>query len=287
MRQRPILLVLVATTLEISGIGRVVYAQDEPEPENPQRVQAQADAWSRMTDEQFEQWIFGKSIGAACRAYESWLSKEIEAADRRYWLAPDQKRKLEVAGRGDMKRLFDRCEEAKERLRHAGGDLRRIDAAMQELRDFQADPHARLFGEESLFAKTLRKTLNPDQVAAREKNIYRARVEWMVTILDRALGLNAEQHRRFAALLVEETPPLKRYGSSDYDALMWQASRLPQRKLKPIFDEAQYAKLQVRFGQARRMETTLFDAGYLRAKSPDVEPSAETEDAPKSRSRSE
>ena len=48
--------------LGFSGTVRVAHAQDEPEPENPR---GSGRAWFRMTDEQFEQWIFGKSIGAA------------------------------------------------------------------------------------------------------------------------------------------------------------------------------------------------------------------------------
>ena len=140
-----------------------------------------------------------------------------------------------------MKRLFDRFEEAKERLRSSEEDLRRIDAGIAGVcRTSSGGPsHIHLFGGESLFAKTLKKTLTPEQVAAHDKNVYRSRVEWMVSLLDRALGLNAEQHRRFVALIVEETPPLKRYGNFDYDALLLQASRLPRGQIKPIFDDAQ------------------------------------------------
>ena len=152
---------------------------------------------------------------------------------------------------------------------------------VQELQDFRQAPHAYLFVDESMLAKTLKRTLTHEQVAAHEKDVYRLRVEWMVSLLDTALGLKAEQHRRFVTLIVEETPPLKRYGNFDYDALMLQASKLPQDKIRPIFDDAQLTKLLVRFGQAKRMETILFGEGYLPARLPGAEQSAETEDGSK------
>jgi len=279
MRRRHILLLLVAMLLANLGMARAAQAQDEDEPEKEQPAEAELDF--QMTDEQFEQWIFGKRIEPACRLYESWLVKEIDRSDQKYWLTSVQKKKLEVAGRGDMKRLFDRFQEAKERLHRAGGNFNQIGPILQELQSFQQAPHDYLFGNGSMLAKMLKKTLTPEQIAAHDKNFYRSRVEWMVSLLDPALGLKADQHRRFVTLIVEETLPLKRYGSFDYDAVMWQASRLPRDKIKPIFDAAQLTKLLVRFGQANRMETILFGEGYLPAKLPGAEPSLEAEDGSK------
>jgi hypothetical protein len=277
MRRRPIL--LVAMMLALLSMARAAQAQDEAEPQEEQP--AEAEPQFQMTDEQFEQWIFGKDLGETRKHLQSRLDWEINRADQMYRLTAGQKKKLEVAGRGDMKRLFDRFQEAKEQLHRARGDFNQIGPILQELQSYKQAPHAYLFGDESMLAKTLKKTLSPEQIASHEKTIYRSRVEWMVSLLDSALGLKAEQHRRFVTLIVEETPPLKRYGNFDYDALMWQASRLPRDKIKPIFDDAQLTKLLVRFGQARRMESILFGEGYLPAKLPGVERSLDAEDGSK------
>jgi hypothetical protein len=80
--------------------------------------------------------------------------------------------------------------------------------------------------------------------------------------------LSKEQHRRFVAVIVEETRPLKRYGELDDAAVMWQASRLPVAKLKPIFDDDQWRLLGERFVRAKMLEKTLVAQGYLDMKEP-------------------
>ncbi len=261
MWRRYSLLLLATMMLGLLGMERPALAQDQPEPEEQQPAEPE----DTMSDEQFEQWIFGRKFPDAQKHLESRLAWEINRADQMYRLTPAQKKKLEIAGRGSMKRLFDSFETAKEQLHRAGGDYSKIGPILQELQSFQQAPHAYLFGDDSILAKTLKRTLTPAQFADRAKTVYGARVEWMVSLLDRALGLKPDQHRRFASLILEETPPLKRYGSFDYDAMMLQASRLPPDRIKPIFDDAQFRKLLVRLEQARRMESILVGEGYVSA----------------------
>jgi hypothetical protein len=264
MWRRSSLLLLVATMLEILGAAQPARAQDEVKSEPEEAQPAESD--DMMSDEQFEQWIFGRVFPEARKHLESRLAWEINRADQMYRLTPAQKKKLEIAGRGSMKRLFDSFESAKEQLHRARGDYSKIGPVLQELQSFQQAPHAYLFGDDSILAKTLKRTLTPAQIADRAKTVYGARVEWMVSLLDGALALKPDQHRRFVSLIVEQTPPLNRYGSFDYDAVMLHASRLPPDKIKPIFDDAQLSKLLVRFEQARRMETVLVGEGYVLAK---------------------
>ena len=114
-----------------------------------------------------------------------------------------------------------------------------------------------------MLAKTLKTNLTPEQIARHDKVIYRQRVQWMAGLLHNRLNLNADQHRRLVTLVVEETPPLRRYGSFDYDAIMLQLSRLPRERLRTVLDEGQCRELALRFDQARRMESILVSEGYL------------------------
>ncbi len=98
------------------------------------------------------------------------------------------------------------------------------------------------FGEGSLLAKTLKKNLVAEQCSRYNREFYRVRVELVVSSLDQRLGLSREQHRRFVALIVEETPPLKRYGAYDAYAVIVQASKLPEDKLKSIFGDSRVGR---------------------------------------------
>jgi hypothetical protein len=211
-----------------------------------------------------EQWVFGGQGAAGIRKkLESALTQDIDRYYRKYQLTTAQKKKLELAGRHDVKRFFDRVEEAKAKYRRAQGDWNQVGDSVFELQRMQNQPHSELFGDESMLAKTLKKNLTPEQVAWNDKNVYRARVEWMAGLLDKRLKLNADQHRRLVNLVVEETPPLKRYGSFDYDAILFQMSGLTRDKLRSALDESQCRDLVLRFDQARRLQSVLVSEGYV------------------------
>jgi hypothetical protein len=257
--------------LAIAATARPVRAQERVEPEDAVDAPAELKDVAIVQDlgDNIEQWIFGGQGAAdARRKIESALTRDISRFDQRYGLTPAQKKKLELAGRHDIKRFFDRVEEAKAEYRRVKGDWNQVGDRVFELQRMHNQPHTELFGEASMLAKTLKKNLTPTQVAWHEKSVYRLRVEWMAGLLDKRLGLNADQHRRLVTLLVEETPPLKRYGSFDYDAIMFQMSRLPREKLRSALDEAQCRELALRFDQARRMESILVSEGYLEERPP-------------------
>lgn len=216
-----------------------------------------------MNESQIEQWVFRKDLDSARKDIQARLDAEVNRADRKYHLVMGQKKKLEVAGRGDMKRLFDRFEELRKRVRRSPIPFNMNDPGYRELQSLEKACKADLFGDDSMLAKTLKRILTPEQVAAHEKDVYRSKVDLILAILDRAIALNEDQHRRLVTAIVEESPPLLRYGSFNYDAVMLQASRLPRDRIRPILDAEQLGKILVRFEQAKRMEKILIAEGYV------------------------
>ena len=215
-------------------------------------------------DKNLEQWMLGgQRVDVVRKRLEAALAQDIKRFDQKYGLTPAQKKKLELAGRYDLKRFFDRVEAVKAENRRLNGDWNRIGPRVFELQRAQNHVFTELFGDESMLVKTLKTNLTLEQVSRHDVAIYRSRVEWMAGLLDKRLKLNADQHRRLVALVVEETLPLKRYGDFEYDAIMFQLSRLPREKLRSVLDEAQCRELGLRFDQARRMESILVSEGYL------------------------
>ncbi len=203
------------------------------------------------------------------------LAWEIKRLEQVYGLTPEQKKKLEVAGRGDIKRLFERIGEKEETLRRIqekrARDRDQRDAVrharvMNEMWALTQEVPVKLFAEGSIFVKILKKTLTPEQRERYEKDqldFYRARVEWVVVSGLDVLQLSDDQRRRFATRIVQETRPLRRYGQHDFEAVLIQASRLPENSLKPIFDEVQWRRLLLVFGEVRRFESAVVIGGYL------------------------
>jgi hypothetical protein len=85
----------------------------------------------------------------------------------------------------------------------------------------------------------------------------------VVFYLEKRLRLSQDQRDRLAALIVAESRPLRRYGDSDFSAILFQASQLPEAKLRPIFDHDQWLLLVGQFQDVKRRERDLVAERYL------------------------
>jgi hypothetical protein len=277
-------LLWVATVLAITGAASVARAQDEELDENEKadvniKAQRQLQLDPLRFERQLENWIFGQFGGAAAARdkLETTLALRVDAIARACGITVAQKKKLRVAGQGDLKRFFDRVEEAKQKVRKLEGpwNINNVNLVRREAATLQKDLAAPWFEDGSLFGKAVRHTLTQEQIvrfdqALRDRKVlrYRAAASLVVVVLARSMGWSDEQRRRFERLLLNETRPPKSFGPSDYYVVMYQASKLPENVIKPIFDDLQWRLLSRRFAQAKRMEQWLMAGGYV----PDDQP---------------
>jgi hypothetical protein len=274
LHRHPGRLLLFATVLAIVGNGRVARAQDDDAPVDDDEPHAAAKIHNAIVAqmpnlEQVDQWVFGRfgGSGGARTRLDSSLELRLEDLSRTCGISDGQKKKLKLAGRGDIKRFFDRVEEVKRRFQAQNDPNANI---WPELQPLQVEINAGLFGDNSIYAKAIRNTLSDDQ-AARYETVRRQRtsvrhrsaVEWFVAHVDKGLGLSDDQRRRFVALLVNDTRPPRKFGHGDYWYFMLQAASLPAAKLKAIFDAPQWRLLSRQFVQARGMEQWLKTNGVI------------------------
>jgi hypothetical protein len=252
---------LIAAVLSITGTEHIARAQDDEETEdrveaNPRvnkLMEAAEQARSlrlRAYKGRLDHWI-GSPPGTRALArdrLEMFLARRLKELKAHYHLTEAQLKKLQLAGRGDIKRFMDRLHQAARKLEDSqidDGELRNIDFEIDEATKAM---NTEFFGEDSLFYKTTATTLNTEQAADWEtaliKENYRRferAVVQSVTALQRNLGLRAKQTTALAELLVFETRPPKRFGeASELALVLFQASRIPTARIKPIFDEAQW-----------------------------------------------
>ena len=73
-----------------------------------------------MTEDQFDQWVFGapRNSRAGRNKLDSLLTLEVDEVCRTCGLSEVQKKKLVLAGRGDIKRFFDKVEENTHGFQH-------------------------------------------------------------------------------------------------------------------------------------------------------------------------
>lgn len=250
--------------------GRIAHAQDDLEDEPDIIVPAQVGF--EMSDENFDQWVFGggRNITAGRRRLESLLTLQVEDVDRTCGLTEDQKKKLTLAGRGDIKRFFTQVEEKRRKFQLVKRDQNKIGEIFQEIQPLQATLNSGLYNESSFFSKAVRKTLTADQsvkyeAAVREKKMfrYKAKVDLAIATLDKSVGLRFEQRKQLAKLLMEETQPPNRFGQYDFYVIILQASKIPEEKIKPIFDANQWRLMNRQFQTAKGLEQFLKNGDFL------------------------
>jgi uncharacterized protein YjbI with pentapeptide repeats len=118
----------------------------------------------------FDRLIFGNETPVAVRReLNVYLRRKIAETDLICGLSERQKQKLQLAGRGDLKRLFDRIDESRRKLMNA--DESEADAILQKLREdaeaLKAAVRSEPFEQGSLLSKTWARTLTPEQAARR------------------------------------------------------------------------------------------------------------------------
>jgi hypothetical protein len=229
----------------------------------------------QIPEAQFDHWVFGGGARNASQGrerIESLLTLHMESVDRACGLSDDQKRKLQLAGRGDIKRFFASVEEVRTKFREARNDQHRFNQIWQDVQPLQTKVNSGFFDDVSLFYKVLKRTLGPEQSAKyerqeleRRKFRYETKIGLAIAILENGMPLRDQQRQRFMNVLVKETQPPKRFGQAHYDyyVVMLHAAKLPEGKLKPIFDDAQWRALSQQFTQAKAMEPTLRSSGII------------------------
>ena len=102
------------------------------------------------------------------------LSLRIDDIDRVCALTELQKKKLQLAGMGDLKRYFDRIDDLKRKYTtSAGGPQGNNNNMWLEMQPLQLELNKGLFGDASLLAKTIKSTLGADQVSLYDELLRR------------------------------------------------------------------------------------------------------------------
>lgn len=273
-------LLTVAVLLAIVGAGSSARAQDdEDEDEAPAKAVANMNGFI-INDAQFDQWVFGNmgvaNAGVARTKLDSLLTLNVDDLDRSCGLTRVQKKKLLLAGHGDIKRFFDQIEDVRKKYTKNKNDQNQWQQVWQEIQPFRNAFNSGFFAGESIYAKTIKGTLTPEQVVkheavSRDRTLYRywARVDLAMELLNNQVGFTDDQRRQLVKLLTEETKPPRRLGDNDYYVVLYQLSKIPEAKIKPVFEDIQWKFLKRQLDQGRGMAMFLKQNGFVPGDEPE------------------
>jgi hypothetical protein len=259
-----IVLAMAGPTARAQDMGDII----EEEPPVAQNV-----VINELHESNFDMWVFGNARNnlSARDRLESLLMLNVDEIERACSLSTAQKQKLLLAGHGDLKHFMDRVAEARRVFNQLRRDQSRINEIFQMTQPLAATLRSGLFGDDSFFAKTLRRTLDAEQAeryreALREKSRFRylAKVNLAVTNLDAIVGFTADQRRRLIELTINETTPFEKpAGQYESQVVLLKMSRIPEDKIRPILDETRWRLLTRQLQQSRGMEPFLKANGFL------------------------
>jgi hypothetical protein len=160
----------------------------------------------------------------------------------------------------------------RKKFRSVKNDQQGFNDLWPEIHPLQEKQQVGLFGESSMFDKTLRSLLSPEQqqryqqvTDTRRRFRYRACIEVALISLSDTVALKDEQHKSIAKLLLEETPLPLRFGQQDQQVVLYNMSKIPAAKLKAIVNERQWKLLRPQIEQAEAMEPFLAQNGFIEA----------------------
>jgi hypothetical protein len=267
MRRRILMrsLFLGPALLAVVGAGGIGRAQQKAAA--VLRVARPVQVWP---DEQFDQWVFNGNAAAGRQRLDAMVALNIEDIERAGQLTEAQKKKMQLAGRGDVKRLFDGYESAKRKFRLLGNDVQKLQDVMPDVGPLQTALRGGSFLDNSILAKSLPHTLTAEQlgkydmvVTERRALRHRANIEMAVMMLEDSAPLRDAQRQALITLLTTETKPPRKSASYDYYVTIIQIGHVPEEKLKPLFTDPQWKAASRIINQYRGYEKVWKENGIL------------------------
>ena len=115
----------------------------------------------------FDWFVLGKveDLDSVRVRLESVLANRINAIDGQHRLTLDQQTKLHLAGRGDIKRLFDRIDDERKRFELVRTNIRECQIFLRDLQPLALSVQDGPFHADSLFARTFQRILEVEEEA--------------------------------------------------------------------------------------------------------------------------
>ncbi len=231
----------------------------------------------QLGDQQIAQWVFGNRVLFQGRnvgpthlgRIEQELGLQLALVEAAVPLSEPQRRKLELAGRGDIDRFLDRFEAFQSQCPAGPVSQDKYLELNRKAQPLAARYRAGLHGEGSLFRKTLRSALDAEQSARfeslqaeRSRKRYQALVKATVAMIDQKIPLDQDQRERLIELTLRETTPPEApvEGYSKYNVVLLLMSKVPEDSLRPIFADEEWPAFQTLLLQGRAAEGQLLRA---------------------------
>lgn len=203
---------------------------------------------ARIDVGQFDSWVFNQygNASIARESMEARVGIKIRRIEQALTLREEQKKRLQLAGQGDITRFFNRVAHARSEFRELMANQDDLNDAFQLAAPLQQELTEGLFGDGSLFAKVLRGTLDSQQRESLEKREQERKqqqlenhVKSYVSQLETRIPLTAVQRERLVALTTEQARGADPESPHFIYLLNYRLSQLADEDMEGVLDEGQ------------------------------------------------
>lgn len=267
------------------AVGSAAAACDDDEDEAPAPAAAQQQIV--ISNQQFDQMMFagrqtvvmangvqqisvtGQPTATAYRERMSAsAAAEIEAVDRRVSLNDAQKKKLKLAAKGDIAQFISRVDELRPKLTSKPLSQQEYVEILRELNPLRMSQQYGIISENSLFRKTLRRTLTDEQRVLwqalereRQKTIIEAAlIQWNAHQAVVGVKLTGESQQKLTELILDHGRMPLSVGPYGQYIVVLEANLLRDR-VKPLLSVEEWDRFDWKVGQAKRFVPTLESYG--------------------------
>ncbi len=126
-------------------------------------------------EDSFDDWAFGGEQGEKRfrDQLDNLLQSKLQVVDRVFQLTEQQRRKVKLAGRGDIKHLLEMVNDSRREFERASLDIRRLPELQKQLRLVDLRVSNGSFEAGSILAKTLGKMFDEEELTARPATTVR------------------------------------------------------------------------------------------------------------------
>ena len=213
--------------------------------------------------------VYGTSTIFGQQIIENQLKNKVQQLSSEYDLTEAQQSKLLLAGQWEAKQFANDVDVLRQKYTSSEGDIVEQQIVVKQAQTLQKQRRM-LFGNGSFLLKVMARTVTGEQLlkyqAALDNRLrlrHRSNVEGAIRDIERQVVIKISQQEMLVELLMSEIPPPT--SANDYDEALvkYQFSRIPEQKVRPIFDEGQWPQVRQALDGFNELQTVLAQQGMI------------------------
>ena len=250
--------------------GRLLAEQTPREAKLPvMKPVFQGNVFVREEFHHIDHVVYGTSTIYGQQIIENQLKNKVQQLSSEYDLTETQQSKLLLAGQWEAKQFANDVDVLRQKYTSSEGDIVEQQIVVKQAQTLQKQRRM-LFGNGSFLLKVMARTVTGEQLlkyqAALDNRLrlrHRSNVEGAIRDIERQVVIKISQQEMLVELLMSEIPPPTSANDYDEAVVKYQFSRIPEQKVRPIFNEGQWPQVRQTLDGFNELETVLTQQGLI------------------------